>query len=423
MSVNWEQKALELGRIFKPSTPVKGNLFFGRQKQVRSVVDAINQEGQHVVLYGERGVGKTSLAKQLFSRLTSVSGAAVVIPHINCDSVDTYSSVWRKIFGEITTINERETIGFSTETIRQLGTLADNVQGDITPDTVLKQLSKIGRQFLLAVVVDEFDTIEDKAVRRQFADTIKTCSDRGAPVTIVMIGVSEDVESLIEGHSSVERCLAQVRMPRMSRSELDEILECSKSMEVIFDGKAKDEITGLSKGLPHYTHLLGLHAGRVALDSESLLVGQPNVRAAMKTAITSAQHSIMNAYHIATLSSQKTATHKQVLLACAMANTDELGYFSPVDVTEPLNLVMKKQQKIENFSKKIAVFCKGQRGDIFARLKTTHSQRFKYRFRNPLMQPYVIMRGIDENLIDDTKLDFSRPSKGSQMGLFNDFEV
>ena len=55
-----------VGEVFTPGAPVdRFALFAGRTPQIMSVVDAINQRGQHVVLYGERGVGKTSLANIL----------------------------------------------------------------------------------------------------------------------------------------------------------------------------------------------------------------------------------------------------------------------------------------------------------------------------------------------------------------------
>ena len=60
-----EQKILGSGvrEIFTPHTPIKSvNLFFGREEQVKSIIQALLTPGQHVVLYGDRGVGKSSLA-------------------------------------------------------------------------------------------------------------------------------------------------------------------------------------------------------------------------------------------------------------------------------------------------------------------------------------------------------------------------
>src|SRR5262245_47987345 len=96
-------KMFEVGRVFTPTAPIdERSLFAGRDSQVRRVVDAINQKGQHAIIFGERGVGKTSLANVLSSFL---SGQADIIlaPRVNCDSDDTFDSVWTKVFEHIET--------------------------------------------------------------------------------------------------------------------------------------------------------------------------------------------------------------------------------------------------------------------------------------------------------------------------------
>ena len=70
MADQFQEKAFMLGTVFKPTSPInREDLFAGRQSQRQDVLDAINQQGQHAVLYGERGVGKTSLANMLVPRL------------------------------------------------------------------------------------------------------------------------------------------------------------------------------------------------------------------------------------------------------------------------------------------------------------------------------------------------------------------
>ena len=48
---------------FNPSAPIdRRNVFAGRSDQLAALYTVIRQRGQHAVIYGERGVGKTSLA-------------------------------------------------------------------------------------------------------------------------------------------------------------------------------------------------------------------------------------------------------------------------------------------------------------------------------------------------------------------------
>lgn len=52
-----------LNAAFSPHAPIDAaSLFRGRVEQIRDVADAMRAAGLHAVIYGDRGVGKTSLA-------------------------------------------------------------------------------------------------------------------------------------------------------------------------------------------------------------------------------------------------------------------------------------------------------------------------------------------------------------------------
>src|ERR1700675_1362417 len=101
-----DKKALldfRVSQVFTPASPVReADLFAGRIDQIRKVVDAINQPGQHAIIFGERGVGKTSLSNILATKLRSAGSAVgILAPKVTCESSDTYVSLWRKVLSEI----------------------------------------------------------------------------------------------------------------------------------------------------------------------------------------------------------------------------------------------------------------------------------------------------------------------------------
>ena len=148
------------------------------------------------------------------------------------------------------------------------------------------------------------------------SDTLKFLSDRAVPATIVLIGVADDVESLIANHRSLERCLRQIRMPRMSYHELETIVRQGlEKTGLTIEQAALDEITHLSRGLPHYPHLLGLHSARAAIDDGKLCVAERHVQIALKVAVDKAQATIQSDYSRTTTSSRKDALYKEILLA------------------------------------------------------------------------------------------------------------
>jgi Cdc6-like AAA superfamily ATPase len=394
----WKQLDLDVTRAFRPAAPIdKETLFAGRTEQIRRVVDAINQPGQHAIVFGERGVGKTSLVNVLATRIL-VRGAALIAPHVNCDSGDDHSSLWRKVFSEIELIGKPKQLGFSWSGSTETTSPIDTIPEKLSSDDVRKALSQISQVAFTIVIIDEFDRISEETVRRMFADTIKALSDHATHATIIVVGVSDSVDGLIKEHQSIERALVQVHMPRMDKGELDEII--TKGLELLkmqIDDDAMSRISTLSQGLPHYTHLLALHATRQAIDSKSERIQMVHVEGAIKKALSGAQQSIQSAYHIATMSPRRETIYSQVLLACALASHDELGYFAAASVRDPLRRITSKKYEIPSFARHLNEFCDDKRGGILHRIGV--KRRYRFRFANPLMQPFVIMKGLADGLL------------------------
>ncbi|MEO8629363.1 MAG: hypothetical protein ABI612_14865 [Betaproteobacteria bacterium] len=60
-----ERRIIKSGvrNIFTPRQTIHSvSLFFGREALVRKLIEQIDTPGQHALLYGDRGVGKSSLA-------------------------------------------------------------------------------------------------------------------------------------------------------------------------------------------------------------------------------------------------------------------------------------------------------------------------------------------------------------------------
>ncbi len=70
--------------VFTPATPIQTDtLFAGRASQVDKVYTTLLEAGRHAVLYGERGVGKTSLANIVSEKLAK-NNAIVASLDISC---------------------------------------------------------------------------------------------------------------------------------------------------------------------------------------------------------------------------------------------------------------------------------------------------------------------------------------------------
>jgi hypothetical protein len=340
-------------------------------------------------------VGKTSLATVAAELLRS---ASILTARATCDVSDDFASVWRKALGEIELRTARQAVGFSERTNERTESAADAF-GDkpITPDAVRTVLQKVSAKREVAIFLDEFDRLDDPEKRVLFADTIKALSDRLVRATIFLIGVADSVGDLIREHRSIERALVQIHMPRMSREELADIVNGGmEKARMTITRDAVRKITALSQGLPHYTQLLSQLASESALGRRRTEVGARDVDAAVERAIERAQQSLVDAYRVAT-SGDRDTMYPQVLLASALADEDEYGFFGTSDVSAPLEKILGRPSKPVTFARHLDRLSSDARGGVLQ--KQSGSGPVRYRFENPLLQPYVAMKGLSEGVV------------------------
>ncbi len=400
-----QKLGIEAGRVFSPAAPIdEKDLFAGRIKQLRRVIDVVNQRGQHAIIFGERGVGKTSLANVISSYLSSIPTFPILAPHVNCDGTDDFTRLWKKILSQIELSSQAKQAGFISVAKIATTNLSDTLPAKVTPEDIRKALTAVSQYAMLIVIIDEFDRLQGAHIQRVFADTIKSLSDNSVKATIVLVGVADAVSDLIKEHQSVERALVQIRMQRMSTEELREIINKGLGrLGMTIDEDAIKHISLISQGLPHYTHLLGLYASREAIDQNTKTISMSHVQIAVKNALEGAQQTIRTAYHKATTSPRRDNLYADVLLACALAKTDDLGYFAAADVRTPLTKIKKRKFDIPSFSRHLNDFSEEKRGPILKKFGSKHKYRF--RFINPLMQPFVTMQGFACGKIDRATLE------------------
>ena len=135
------------------------------------------------------------------------------------------------------------------------------------------------------IVLDEYDRV-DEEVCIAMADTIKTLSDRDARATLILVGVADNVDDLIKEHGSVDRSLIQIPMPRMSRLELVDVV--TKGMaglpELSLEDGLAERMAIISKGLPHFMHLLAKHSLIAGIEDSRREINRKDYEKALKTA-------------------------------------------------------------------------------------------------------------------------------------------
>lgn len=371
-------------QVFTPSAPIDDlALFAGRFDQLMTVLSVVAQRGQHAIIYGERGVGKTSLAN-IIDQAAGKSGDHIRVARVNCTTQDNYNSLWRGV-------------------LRKLGH-HDLEEHEINPTLVIETLEREDRPPL--IVIDELDRLQDDEGLSLFADTVKALSDQMISATLVLIGVGDTVVELVGDHRSIERALVQIQMPRMSQKELGEAIDKGlRRLGMSIAIPARRRITGLSEGLPAVTHLLAQHAALAAVQDDRKEIEGRDVDVATKQAVRKAQQSILDDYELAVRSPRKDSLFAEVLLSCALTQKNDLGWFPPASVRAPMCRILDRDIQVGAFVRHLNEFISVEHGSVLE--KSGEPRRYFFRFTNPMMQPYVILRGIaDGRITEQTLQDF-----------------
>lgn len=387
--MNKEEKLLLIDEIFTPSAPIeKLELFSGRAEQYEQIRETIKEKGQHAIMYGPRGAGKTSLANMcpyMYDNLMSIK--------ISCNRNDSFKSIWERALQKISFAQAENSIGYiSTETVN-IYPIELPKQEQITATEIEQILSKINNNILF--VFDEFDVIKNESIKSQMADMMKLFSDNLPHVTVLIVGIAFSVESLIGEHPSIERCIKQVELPLMNHIESKRMVHDKLALVSL---KAEvgivEKIIEFASGFPNYLHLLCKHAASEAIINKRNTINKNHFKHAVLKSIENSDYSIKKTYGLATKSSQAKNQFANVLLACALANTDENNTFDSIDVLQKYNYITGKVHKKESINYNLGMLCKKERAEILK--KAGKLKKTRYKFKKPLLKAFVRLKQYEE---------------------------
>lgn len=296
------------------------NRFVGRGELLRSCVKAVNTALGLIGIYGKRGVGKSSLARQIqqiaIGNYTSVINAGLkheipkdirkyVTVYYQCDSmIENMEQLLSRLLNdqhdedgllrlvpnegkEIVEFDRSDELsgGVDLKVINwgakgiESSKYARVVEGDLVQTfrnfvsaIVTHQVQNKMKRDGLLIILDEFDVIRDK---QGIGSVIKSLSSEN--VKFAICGIGDDLFDLVADHGSVERLLEEgtLHVAPMPKHESKDIIKRAEKLfkgRMVFEDEVTNEIAELSQGYPYLVQLIGKECIQIANKQNSNIV-------------------------------------------------------------------------------------------------------------------------------------------------------
>lgn len=378
--------------VFTPHQPIRSfELFLGRENQVSRLLEHISTPGQHALLYGDRGVGKSSLANIASDLLISklIDGK---LYKKRCDSSDTFETIIDaplKAAGFEVGLEEQTTshtqsgdAGIAIPVIKagiksERGTTKTFRGSNLSPSLVAEHLA----DFKGLLLIDETDALGDSADKKRLAELIKLLSDNGSKFKLLVVGIAETADELTGAHPSVQRCLKETKLERMAPPELRLIInKGADQLGLTFGKEVVDRIVRLSSGYAHFTHLLALKCAEDAVTEERNEISLSHLESAMARAVEEAEGSLQRSYEAATRS-HSTDMYRSILSAAANLDRVEFSAGQLRESIRTLTGTEIAQASLNNFLTRL----------VSANQSTILQRKAKgiYKFADPRMPSFI----------------------------------
>ncbi len=253
--------------ILTLSVPINSQeKLFGRDSQLEKIRLTLHSLGRHVFIYGDRGVGKTSLAHTAAYLIQSSDNRPICI---SCEPSSTMESVVESIIAQAKAnmpmehVKTTATLGFNAFGVKaEVSRTNNEPQNNLNISnisTAVAALRYLGENYsdVSVIVIDEFDLISSDDERSKFGILLKQLSDGLVNVKIIFTGIGTSLTDLIGGHVSSMRQLQQVELERLNWSGRESIISSAfEKFNIIIPQDISYKICALSDGFPYYVHLM-----------------------------------------------------------------------------------------------------------------------------------------------------------------------
>ena len=269
-----------------------------------------------VVLYSERGRGKTSLSNLAIEALRD---RGAVVARFGCEADTRFDDMMRGLLRDMPSLLLDQPLQPNAEGCEQA--LPDRELRAADVPNILHHLSCK----LIVFVIDEFDRITDQQTRTRLADTIKLLSDRGIRIHFMIVGVSATLEQIMGEHPSIQRNIMSIHLPLLTDDEIELMLvRGGQQANLQFTDEAKGLVCFVARGMPYMAQLLGLRIAQSALRHGGGTVARGDLKTAVDRLLDETASGVLSIY-AALCESAAGEDMASVLRSVANAEQDAQG--------------------------------------------------------------------------------------------------
>lgn len=292
-----------------PSRPVNSiELLKGRADKLRDVATCLSTNSGIPLIFGNRGVGKTSLAKT--AAIQYISSAQDPI-YVACGPDATVLVLLRevaiklsrlvpgkkvvKVDGELSL---SPALRFSYGEAQGQAPTFDDINGAIR---VLEDFERvIPHPEKLVVILDELESLQSKE-HANLAFFAKQVGDQELKVRYIFCGIAENVHQLIGGHNSSPRYIRNVELGPLKPQDLIDIVKgAADKLQVTVPRDILIRIAIIGSGYPHFAHLVGLELFTTWLEQDHGDINTDTFRNAITRAVGGSIEELRESYDTAT---------------------------------------------------------------------------------------------------------------------------
>lgn len=388
-------------RTLSPTTPIRSAEYLrGREKKLEDIRRSLVQPGRHIFVYGDRGVGKTSLAQTAAYEHQGASSSPVCL---GCDAASTFAQLAQelatRLLGNAPTVTRQTKQRKGTFSFYGIGgeTQRTVEQGQVgEPRSVNEAVTLVAyaaekHSNTPVVIIDEFERIQDPAQRMLFADFIKQAGDQSVPAKFIFCGVGSSLDTLLDAHHSCYRYLTSIELERLAFSPRLEIINrAADAASVQIEPSSVYRIATVSDGFPHYVHLITEKLLWKLFDDVTFvsISTVDHYTAAIRDAVQDIEPKLKTSYEKATLKYSNRDEYESVLWAVADHHELKRRSLDIFDIYRRLTREAGLEPLArEKFNQRINALKGKAHGEIL-----DGTRQGWYSFREPVMRGYVRLR-------------------------------